>query len=79
MLALGAQLGRQHVAESRGGLACLRANQFHIFGTFVGVLFMQTIQTGLIIMNYSAYLANIIQGTILIVAVLLSRVGSRSP
>jgi len=61
------------------GAATLRANQFHIFGTFVGVLFMQTIQTGLIIMNYSAYLANIIQGTILIVAVLLSRVGSRSP
>ncbi len=60
------------------GAATLRANQFHIFGTFVGVLFMQTIQTGLIIMNYSAYLANIIQGTILIVAVLLSRVGSRN-
>jgi ribose transport system permease protein len=61
------------------GAATLRANQFHVFGTFVGVLFMQTIQTGLIIMNYSAYLANIIQGTILIAAVLLSRVGSRSP
>ena len=61
------------------GAATLRANQFHIFGTFIGVLFMQTIQTGLIIMNYSAYLANVIQGTILIVAVLMSRVGSRSP
>jgi ribose transport system permease protein len=61
------------------GAATLRANQFHLFGTFVGVLFMQTIQTGLIIMNYSAYIANVIQGTILIVAVLLSRVGSRAP
>ena len=61
------------------GAATLRANQFHIIGTFIGVLFMQTIQTGLIIMNYSAYLANIIQGAILIVAVVLSRVGSRSP
>lgn len=60
------------------GAATLRANQFHILGTFIGVLFMQTIQTGLIIMNYSAYLANIIQGAILIAAVLLSRVGSRS-
>ena len=57
------------------GAATLRANQFHILGTFIGVLFMQTIQTGLIIMNYSAYLANIIQGAILIAAVLLSRVG----
>ena len=47
------------------GAATLRANQFHILGTFIGVLFMQTIQTGLIIMNYSAYLANIIQGAIL--------------
>lgn len=60
------------------GAATLRSGQFHIFGTFIGVLFMQTIQTGLIIMNYSAYIANIIQGTVLIVAVLLSRVGSRS-
>src|SRR3954451_14955055 len=59
------------------GAATLRANQFHLFGTFVGVLFMQTIQTGLIIMNYKAYFANVIQGTILIAAVLLSRVGSR--
>ena len=38
---------------------------------------MQTIQTGLIIMNYKAYFANIIQGTILVLAVLLSRVGAR--
>jgi len=61
------------------GAATLRVNQFHVFGTLIGVLFMQTIQTGLIIMNYSAYLANVIQGAVLIVAVLLSRVGSRSP
>lgn len=60
------------------GAATLRAGQFHLFGTFVGVLFMQTIQTGLIIMNYSAYIANVIQGTVLIVAVLLSRVGART-
>jgi hypothetical protein len=33
------------------GAATLRANQFHILGTFLGVLFMQTIQTGLIILN----------------------------
>lgn len=59
------------------GAATLRANQFHILGTFVGVLFMQTIQTGLIIMNYKAFFANIIQGAILIVAVLVSRVGAR--
>jgi ribose transport system permease protein len=59
------------------GAATLRVNQFHVLGTFVGVLFMQTIQTGLIIMNYKAYFANIIQGAILIVAVLVSRVGSR--
>jgi len=60
------------------GAATLRAGQFHIFGTFIGVMFMQTIQTGLIIMNYQAYIANIIQGVVLISAVLLSRVGARA-
>jgi ribose transport system permease protein len=58
------------------GAATLRAGQFHIFGTFVGVLFMQTIQTGLVIMNYKAYFANVIQGLVLIAAVLLSRIGA---
>jgi ribose transport system permease protein len=60
------------------GAATLRAGQFHVFGTFIGVLFMQTIQTGLVIMNYKAYFANIIQGAVLIAAVLLSRVGAKS-
>jgi ribose transport system permease protein len=60
------------------GAATLRAGQFHVFGTFIGVMFMQTIQTGLIIMNYQAYIANIIQGLVLISAVLLSRVGART-
>jgi ribose transport system permease protein len=59
------------------GAATLRAGQFHILGTFIGVIFMQTIQTGLIIMNWKAYIANIIQGIVLISAVLLSRIGSR--
>jgi ribose transport system permease protein len=57
------------------GAATLRAGQFHVIGTFIGVLFMQTIQTGLIIMNYPAYTADVIQGLVLIAAVLLSRVG----
>jgi ribose transport system permease protein len=57
------------------GAATLRPGQFHVIGTYIGVLFMQTIQTGLIIMNYPAYTADIIQGLVLVVAVLLSRLG----
>jgi len=60
------------------GAATLRAGRFHILGTFLGVLFMQTIQTGLVIMNYKAYIANVIQGAVLVTAVLVSRIGTRS-
>jgi ribose transport system permease protein len=60
------------------GAATLRAGQFHVFGTFIGVLFMQTIQTGLVILNYQAYIADIIQGAVLVAAVLLSRVGAKT-
>lgn len=59
------------------GAATLRAGQFHIPGTFIGVIFMQMIQTGLILLNWKASIANIVQGLVLVGAVLLSRVGSR--
>jgi ribose transport system permease protein len=60
------------------GAATLRPGVFHAWGTYFGVLFMATIQTGLIVMNYRAFSTNLIQGTVLILAVLLSRIGGRS-
>lgn len=59
------------------GAATLRGGVFHIPGTAFGILFMQMIQTGLILLNWKASIANIVQGAVLVSAVLLSRVGSR--
>ncbi|MBM3679469.1 MAG: ABC transporter permease, partial [Actinobacteria bacterium] len=60
------------------GAATLRGGVFHIPGTAFGILFMQMIQTGLILLNWKASIANIVQGLVLVGAVLLSRIGSRS-
>jgi ribose transport system permease protein len=59
------------------GAATLRGGIFHIPGTAFGILFMQMIQTGLILLNWKASTAYIVQGLVLVGAVLLSRVGSR--
>ena len=60
--------------------SALRASgpgEFNIPGTVVGVLFLGTIGTGLTLLNLQTYLINLVQGAILIVAVLLSTVAAR--
>ena len=43
----------------------------------IGVLFLEIIQNGLTIMNFSASTTNVVEGAIFIVAVLMSRIGRR--
>ncbi len=59
------------------GAAVLRPGEFHVWGTLIGVLFMEIIQNGLTLMNYSSSTTDVIQGAIFILAVLTSRIGSR--
>jgi ribose transport system permease protein len=59
------------------GAACFRPGEFNVPGTVVGVLFLGTIQTGLTYLNLTTYLINLVQGAILILAVLLSTLPSR--
>jgi ribose transport system permease protein len=59
------------------GAACFRPGEFNIPGTVVGVLFLGTIETGLTLLNLQSYLINLVQGAILIVAVLISTVATR--
>jgi len=59
------------------GAACFRPGEFNIPGTVVGVVFLGTIQTGLTLLNLQTYLVNLVQGAILVVAVLLSLAARR--
>lgn len=59
------------------GAAAFKPGQFNILGTVVGVLFLETIQTGLTMLNLSTWIINVVQGTILITAMLLSRLGEK--
>jgi ribose transport system permease protein len=59
------------------GAAVFRPGQFNLAGTVVGVLFLGTIQTGLLMLDLETFVINLIQGAILISAVLLSRLGQR--
>jgi ribose transport system permease protein len=60
------------------GAACFRPGEFNIPGTVVGVVFLGTIETGLTMLNLQTYIINLVQGGILIAAVLLSRLGQRA-
>jgi ribose transport system permease protein len=60
------------------GSAVLRPGQFSVPGTVIGVLFLGVIQTGLTLLNLQTFLINLIQGAILIFAILLSRLGQRT-
>lgn len=57
------------------GSAMWRPGTFTVFGTLLGVLFLQIIGTGLSLFSLSGAIVSIIQGAILVIAVLLSRVG----
>jgi ribose transport system permease protein len=59
------------------GAACFRPGEFNIPGTVVGVALLATISTGLTFLNLQTYLINLVQGAILIAAVLVSTVAGR--
>lgn len=59
------------------GAAVFRPGEFNLPGTVVGVLYLEVIQTGLVMLNLQTYLINLVQGGILILAVLASRLGQR--
>jgi ribose transport system permease protein len=60
------------------GAAVFRPGEFNVLGTVIGVLFLGVIQTGLTMLNLQTYMINLVQGGILITAVLVSRLGQRS-
>jgi ribose transport system permease protein len=59
------------------GSTVFREGEFNVAGTLVGTLFLQVIQTGLTMMQLDTDVINVVQGSILILAVLLSLVGRR--
>ena len=61
------------------GTAMLRPGEFNIPGTIVGVLFLGVIQDGLTMLQLSTATVNIVQGGVLVAAVMLSRLGQRAP
>lgn len=59
------------------GAATVRIGQFHVWGTFVGVLIVVIAINGLIILMVPGYFTDMIKGIILLVAVVLSGVAGR--
>jgi ribose transport system permease protein len=59
------------------GAATMRIGQFHIWGTLVGVMIVVVAVNGLIIMMVPGYYTTMIQGVILLLAILLSSTGTR--
>lgn len=57
------------------GAAVFRPGEFNVLGTIVGVLFLGVIQTGLTMLDLETWVINLVQGGILITAVLVSRMG----
>lgn len=60
------------------GTAMFKQGQFNVLGTAVGVIFLGVIQTGLIMLHLSSAIINIVQGAILLAAMMISRIGARS-
>lgn len=58
------------------GAAAFRPGQFNIAGTVLGVLLLGVIQSGLTLLEFETFLINLVQGAILIAAVLLSQLGA---
>ncbi|MFB4308164.1 ABC transporter permease [Actinomadura sp. GTD37] len=57
------------------GSTSFRPGQFNVAGTVIATLFLQVVQTGLQMLQLSTAYINVVQGAILIVALLLSRLG----
>jgi len=60
------------------GSTTFRVGRFNIIGTLVGVLFLQVVSTGLILLQLKPAYVNIVQGGILAASVLLSRLGRKA-
>ena len=54
-----------------------RANLFEVPGTIIGVAFLATIQDGLIMVGAASWLSQVVQGSVLIIAVVGSRVAAK--
>ncbi|MGI9625095.1 MAG: ABC transporter permease [Acidimicrobiales bacterium] len=50
--------------------------QFNVWGTVIGALFLQVVESGLTFMGYDQDVKNIVKGAILIAAMLLGRLGA---
>jgi ribose transport system permease protein len=57
------------------GSTSFRPGQFNVPGTVIATVFLQVVQTGLQMLQLSTSYINVVQGAILIVAMLLSRLG----
>jgi ribose transport system permease protein len=60
------------------GAAMSPNNRFNIPGTLVGVVFLQVIDVGLIQLNLEDWVPDVVSGSVLVFAVLLSRLGRRT-
>ena len=60
------------------GSTILRNGQFNALGTVIGVLYLGVISTGLTMFQLSTAVVNIVQGAILIISILLSRLGRQT-
>jgi ribose transport system permease protein len=59
------------------GSTVLRGGRFNPLGTLVGVLFLGVIQTGLTMLQLSTAVVDLVQGSVLVGAILLARLGAR--
>jgi ribose transport system permease protein len=74
---IGAPLILPAFAAAFLGTAVLRPGKFNIVGTLIGVLLLQVVSTGLVLLDLSTAIISIVQGVILIVAVLITVVARR--
>jgi ribose transport system permease protein len=76
VMSANATLGSHYVMDAFAacfiGAATVRIGQFHIWGTFVGVLIVVVAINGLIIMMVPGYLTDMIRGVILLLAIFMS-------
>jgi ribose transport system permease protein len=58
------------------GATMSKRGQFIVFGTVVGAIFLQVVESGLTFMGYDQDVKNIVKGAILVAAMLLGRLGA---
>jgi ribose/xylose/arabinose/galactoside ABC-type transport system permease subunit len=57
------------------GMSVLGKRRFNVLGTVIGALFMGTLQTGLIVIGAASWVGEFIQGTLLLIILLIARRG----